>query len=141
MLELDANTFDPVIHLNNAPSQLAPASGTLITSSANSLYVTSSDASYTGTIVTAKSGGGNSTSGLATLASGTITISTNAVSASSIILVNHIFTGDPPYSTVGILTVKNPGSTSFTVNSVDLTGTLLTTDNGTICWQIINPIN
>lgn len=74
-------------------------------------------------------GGANAVAGRATLVAGTVTVSTTAVEAASIIQLTRCVTG----GTVGHLSVGTvTADTSFVINSSS------GTETSTICWQIAN---
>lgn len=82
--------------------------------------------------------GSNTTSGTATLSSGTVTVSTTAVKTGAIIML----TRNTPGGTLGIGLTAPVGSitnaTSFVINSVDAAGAVLATDTSTVNWLVIN---
>lgn len=75
--------------------------------------------------------------GTGTLAAGTATINTTACDVSSYILLTH--TNLNASTAVGTLRVVNKIANSFTVNSVDATGTIEANDLSSFDWIIINP--
>lgn len=80
--------------------------------------------------------GTNKTVGSATLVSGTVTVANTAVkSTSKIILIREAVGGTGgTYLVVGAKTAN----TSFVINSVGTTGSLVTTDTSTVGYIIIN---
>jgi hypothetical protein len=75
--------------------------------------------------------------GTGTLAAGTATINTTACDVTSYILLTH--TNLNASTGVGTLRVVNKIANSFTVNSVDATGTIEAGDLSDFDWMIINP--
>jgi hypothetical protein len=75
--------------------------------------------------------------GTGTLAAGTVTISTTAVTANSIIIATY---RTPAGATQGVklaIPTRTAG-TSFVVNGVDNTGATVATDTSTFDWLVIN---
>lgn len=86
--------------------------------------------------------GTNKSIGTATLSSGTITVSTTVVSASSKIFVQYaagtaLSIGIGNISTQFYVPTITAG-TSFVINGLTVTGTTNVTDNSTVMWWIIN---
>jgi len=82
--------------------------------------------------------GSNASVGAATLASGTVTVSTTAVTSSSLIFVVY----DTPSGTLDAGLSAPVGSitngTSFVINSLTAAGTVNTADNSSVRWWLIN---
>lgn len=82
--------------------------------------------------------GANASVGTATLSSGTVTVNTTAVTASSVIFLQL----NTPSGTLAIAYAVPVGSivaaTSFVINAVDAAGAVLITDNSTVNWWIVN---
>ena len=81
--------------------------------------------------------GAAGTAGTATLAAGTVTVSTTAVTASSIILCTY---HTPAGATQGVklaVPTRTAGA-SFVVNGVDNTGATVATDTSTFDWVLFN---
>ncbi len=82
--------------------------------------------------------GTNASAGTATLVLGTVTVSTTAVTSSSLIYVVY----DTPAGTLASGLSAPAGSivnaTSFVINSVTTAGVVNTTDTSTVRWWIIN---
>jgi hypothetical protein len=79
--------------------------------------------------------------GTVTLVSGTATISTTAVTASSIIMLTRQSVGSTGAAALGMLSVGTiVASTSFVINSLVTanSGSVATTDVSVIGWMIIN---
>lgn len=81
-------------------------------------------------------GGAAATAGKSTLASGTVTVSTTAVTANSIIILTNI---SPSGVTIGLPTVGTiSAGTSFVINSETTALAVQTLDTSVIGWHIIN---
>lgn len=117
---------------------VGPPTGITPTNPANSIWVESGNALLTngnlslgtaGNKINITTGSNASIGQSAAMTAGTITISTTAVTASSIIMLVHASTG----GTQGILSVGTiTAGTSFVINSSSAT------DTGTVNWWIIN---
>lgn len=99
------------------------------------------NANLTGTVVVGKvvlPTGAAGTAGTATLVAGTVTISTTAVTANSVVLaVVRTPAGAPQGAKLAVPTIT--GGTSFIVNAVDTaTGATVATDTSTIYWSFVN---
>jgi len=82
---------------------------------------------------------GAATVGLATLASGTVTINTTAVTATSRIFLTRRTLAGTVANTGAILVVGTiTAGTSFVINSFVVAGTAASSDNGTVNWLVIN---
>lgn len=82
---------------------------------------------------------GSNAFGTVTLVSGTITVTTTAVTASSLIFISRMSVGSS--TALGQLTVGTvTAGTSFVINAATQAtpGTPLATDLSVVCWQIIN---
>jgi len=80
--------------------------------------------------------GSNRSAGTATLVSGTVTISNALVTANSIIMLSY----RNPSGTTGTHLAQGAivAGTSFVVNSLDTSSSVVTSDNNTFNWWIIN---
>lgn len=81
--------------------------------------------------------GAAGSAGTGTLASGTLTVNTTAVTANSIIQAT---VRTPAGATQGVklaIPTRTPG-TSFVVNAVDATGATVATDTSTFDWVLFN---
>jgi len=80
--------------------------------------------------------GSNKSAGTATLVSGTVTISNTLVTANSIIMLSY----RNPSGTIGSQLAQGiiVAGTSFVVNSLDTSSTVITGDNNAFNWWIIN---
>lgn len=80
--------------------------------------------------------GSNKSAGTATLVSGTVTISNSLVTANSIIMLSY----RNPSGTTGTHLAQGAmvAGTSFVVNSLDTSSSVVTADNNTFNWWIIN---
>ena len=77
-------------------------------------------------------------SGTATLAAGTVTINTTAVTAASIIIATIKASAGTPVGAKLAVPTRTP-ATSFVVNSIDVaTGATVATDTSTIDWVLFN---
>lgn len=82
--------------------------------------------------------GSNAKAGTSTLSSGTVTVSTTAVTANSRILLSRQSVGAS--SGIGSLSVGTvTAGTSFVINSLAAAGTVLVTDLSVVYWAIIEP--
>jgi len=81
-------------------------------------------------------GGTNPTAGIATLVSGTITINNTLVTANSLIMLSY----RNPSGTTGTHLAQGiiVAGTSFVVNSLDTSSAIVTGDNNTFNWWLIN---
>lgn len=79
--------------------------------------------------------GANKSTGTVTLSGGTVTVTTTAANAGSIILLTRM--GINLSSALGVLSVT-PAAGSFIINSYNSSGSLLAGDLSTIGWVIIN---
>jgi len=82
--------------------------------------------------------GANASIGTATLASGTVTVSTTAVLTGSKIFVSLNTPSGTLALSYAVPDASIVNATSFVINAVDAAGAVLTTDNSTINWWIIN---
>ena len=84
-------------------------------------------------------GGAADVAGIATLTSGTVTISTTAVTANSVIMLTYRTpSGSAQGGKLAAPAANITAGTSFVVNAVDLSGTTVTSDTSTFSWFIIN---
>lgn len=82
--------------------------------------------------------GSNKSIGTATLSSGTITVNTTSVSASSIIIVTYNTPSGTLASGLSAPAASRIAGTSFVINSLTTAGVVNTLDNSTVNWWIIN---
>lgn len=82
--------------------------------------------------------GTNATMGVATLASGTVTVSTTAVAANSRIYLSRQAANSS--TGIGSLTVGTvTAATSFVINSLGSTGSVVAGDTSIVAWLIVQP--
>lgn len=83
--------------------------------------------------------GAAGTVGTGTLAGGTLTVATTALTANSVI---QLTVKTPGGATQGVKlsapAANRTAGTSFVVNAVDATGALVATDTSTFDWMIVN---
>lgn len=132
------NSSVPLIYIASSTTPAVPGTANDGIYSVNSAKpkFTSGTAIYSGTIVTANSTGGDSTSGNATLNGITgVTVNTTAITTSSIILLGHSTgAGAPTLGNIGSLVIGSIiNNTSFVIYSTNIL------DTSTASWQIINP--
>ena len=133
------NSSIPLIYIENSAAPTPPVAAVdgIFSVGTGKPTFTSGTAQYTGTLVTAKTTGGASTAGTGTLNGVTgVTISTTAVTTSSIVLItrNNGSLGAPLPASVGHLSVASiVNNTSFRVFST------VAADTFSFRWVIINP--
>ena len=133
------NSSIPLIYIENSAAPTPPMAAVdgIFSVGTGKPTFTSGTAQYTGTLVTAKTTGGASTAGTGTLNGVTgVTISTTAVTTSSIVLItrNNGSLGAPLPASVGHLSVASiVNNTSFRVFST------VAADTFSFRWVIINP--
>lgn len=142
LLQTTTNYMDLNFGVNNAVSITIKAPdgnvGVGTTSPAEKLSVSGNLALATAGNKLKIATGSNASIGTATLSSGTVTISTSAVSSSSIIFVNY----NTPSGTLGSGLSTPVGSivngSSFVIRSLTSAGAVNTSDNSTVNWWIVN---
>lgn len=82
--------------------------------------------------------GTNASAGTATLVSGTVTISTTAVTTSSLIFAIYNTPSGTLASGLSVPVGSITGGTSFVINSLTTAGIVNTSDNSTVRWWFIN---
>ena len=133
------NTSIPLIYIenSNAPTPPASANHGILSVVTGKPTFTSGTTQYTGTLVTAKTTAGAPTAGTGSLNGTTgVTISTSAITTSSIVLVtrNNGVSGAPAIANVGHLSIGTiVNNTSFVVYST------VAADTFSFRWFIINP--
>jgi hypothetical protein len=88
----------------------------------------------TDTTVRGNKRGTGASNGRATLASGTVTVSTNEVVTGDSISLTRVVGGGTGRGMLEVGTIVN--ETSFVINSTDAAGTVVTTDNSVVYWEI-----
>lgn len=123
-----------------APGSLTATLGAITATNGNIVRGTAGNKDIYSSVASTTSAGANS-AGKVTLAGGTATISTTAVTASSIIRLYRQDIGSTGAAALGILTIGTiTAGTSFVINSVqaaDATA-LQASDVSSVAWEIVN---
>lgn len=130
---------------NTASLYINGQSTTTVTGANYGLWVNSATARIDGNLILGTAGnkisiatGTNASAGTATLASGTVTISTTAVTASSLIFVAYNTPSGTLASGLSAPVGSITAGTSFVINSLTTAGVVNTLDNSTVRWWFIN---